>query len=202
MTTGRGNERDLVKFDAIKSVESTSWLVSTHGAPLPPPSRAVCVPPPLIWTSPVLFQLLALFCSVCCTPLVHRPLLHVFFSSSTRSPFSINAVLPICPSVVPLVFCFLFPPLLLNGLLDQARALLTFMEAISEKTLRSTVALTASRSVLFLLLLHCSCVFVVVVAVYLFTAPLTCTYLYTNLQGIFADYHTATLFSCTTHLVT
>lgn len=29
--------------------------------------------------------------------------------------------------------------------LDQARALLTFMEAISEKTLRSTVALTASR---------------------------------------------------------
>ncbi|CAN0455928.1 unnamed protein product, partial [Hapterophycus canaliculatus] len=29
--------------------------------------------------------------------------------------------------------------------LDQARALLTFMEAISEKTLKSTVALTASR---------------------------------------------------------
>jgi N-acetyltransferase 10 len=29
--------------------------------------------------------------------------------------------------------------------LDQARALLTFMEAISDKTLRTTVSLTASR---------------------------------------------------------
>jgi N-acetyltransferase 10 len=29
--------------------------------------------------------------------------------------------------------------------LDQAKAILTFIEAISEKTLRSTVALTAAR---------------------------------------------------------
>ena len=38
-----------------------------------------------------------------------------------------------------------FPPPPIIRTLDQARAVVTFLDAASEKTLRSTVALTASR---------------------------------------------------------